>query len=90
MRISDSFKKFIIAIDRILKLRNVVTNESIANEMLLSDYSVLLKFFNRNSAIMEKFMNIDKTNISATYTLTNKGIVTVSLIQYFEDYYNSI
>lgn len=77
MRISDSFEKYITAIDKILKSENVVTNESIANEMLASDYSVVLKFFGRNSAIMEKFMNIDKTNISAPYILTKKGIEIV-------------
>jgi len=90
MRISDSFEKYITAIGKILKSENVVTNESIANEMLVSDYSVVLKFFGRNSALKEKFMNIEKINISATYILTNKGIEIFSLIQYFEDYYNSI
>jgi len=90
MRISDSFEKYLTTIDRISRSGRVVTNESIANELSLSDFTVVLKFFNRNSAVMEEFVNIDKTNRPTTYTLTDKGVDAVSLIRYFKDYYNSI
>jgi len=90
MRISDSFEKYLTAINRISKSGCLVTNKALANELLLSVYGVISRFFKRNSVVMKQYVEIDKTKRPTVYTLTNKGVEAISLIQYFKDYFNSI
>ena len=90
MRISDSFEKYLTAINRVSKSGCLVTNKALANELSLLVYGVIGRFFKRNRVVMKQYVEIDKTKRPTVYTLTNKGEEVISLIQYFKEYYNSI
>ncbi len=89
MRISDSFEKYLTAINRVSKSGCLVTNKALANELSLLVYGVVSRFFKRNKVVMKQYVEIDKTKRPTVYTLTNKGLEVISLIQYFKEYYNS-
>ncbi len=90
MRISDSFEKYLTAINKVSKSGCLVTNKALANELSLLVYGVVSRFFKRNKVVMKQYVEIDKTKRPTVYTLTNKGVEAISLIQYFKEYYNSI
>jgi len=89
MRISDSFEKYLTAIYRVSKSGCLVTNKALASELSLLVYGVISRFFKRNKVVMKQYVEIDKTKRPTVYTLTNKGVEVISLIQYFKEYYNS-
>ena len=74
---------------KLTKLKQTITNRTLADALGLSSYKLPMQFFSR-SDYMKQFININKNERVTTYNLTDKGKEAITLIEYFKKFYSSL
>jgi len=91
-RNNKSFETYLYAIYNISNSGIEVTNDVLAQYLNIKNTNSLWNYFNRNDFIKE-LIDIHKGKQGHTltkYTLNNKGVKVIYLLEHFKEYYNSL